>query len=78
MSGQREIHTVKPNMTNYRMCRGTMVETGFGSGWYGNKFVLTGKTFTSRSLAGATRKMANFLRQAQITGSFFLKEEAKL
>lgn len=58
------------------MYRGKMVTTGYGSGYYGNKhsyFVPTVRTFKGRTITEATNKMKKFIREAQITGSFYLR-----
>ena len=54
-----------------------MIQTGDlkgGSGYYGNDFLATPKVFTGRNISEASKKMDKFLKDAQITGSFFLRE----
>ena len=61
----------------YRMYRGRMTGTGPGSGFYKgntNDFSPTARTFNARTQQEATRKMDRFIRNADIHGSFFVKE----
>jgi len=58
----------------FRMYRGSMIRDGFnGSGFFGNDSHPTARTFKGRTLTEATRKMDKFIREAQVTGSFYLR-----
>lgn len=57
----------------YRMYRGKMVYGSGISGYFGNNFTPTARTFKGRNKTEATKKMDKFIRNAQITGSFFVK-----
>ena len=60
----------------YRMFRGSMVgggRTAGFSGYFGDNFKPTARTFKARTHKEATKKMDRFIRAAQITGSFFVK-----
>jgi len=60
----------------YRICRGSMVQTGFGSGFHGNQCLPTARTIQARTHKEATGKMDKFIRDAKITGSFYVKLES--
>ncbi len=63
-------------MKTYRMYRGRMTASGYGSGFHGGNvvdFTPTARTFKARNQAEATQKMDRFLKQAQIHGSFFVR-----
>lgn len=66
-------------METYRMYRGSMVggnRTAGFSGYFGDNFKPTARTFKARTQKEATRKMDKFIRDAQITGSFFVSKES--
>lgn len=62
------------NRNTYRMYRGRMVQVSHGgSGFFGDNFTPTARTFKARTLQEATKKMDKFIRNAQIVGSFFMQ-----
>ena len=61
-------------MRTYRMHRGTMMQTGPDSGFFGKESKPTQLMFTGRNHKAAQKKMDKFIREAQVTGSFHLVE----
>lgn len=49
-------------------------DSGYYGGPSGNYFKPTARTFKARTEKEATKKMDRFIKGAQITGSFFVKE----